>query len=75
MDLTLNTAEVQLRRSVYDALKHNGGGPTTVSAVVFQQALKQHGLTFGTDVVDRIMLSCQINDQGQVSRDKYRDTV
>ncbi len=66
MDLTLNKTEVQLRKSVYDTLKDHAQGATIVSASDFQQTLKQHGLTFGSDVVDRIMLSCKINQQGQV---------
>ena len=66
MDLTLNSSEVELRKSVYDALKQHANGTTTVSAAAFQQTLKDHGLTFGSDIVDRIMLSCKIHQQGEV---------
>ena len=66
MDLTLSPSEVTLRDEVYGTLKSLSAGATSVPAGTFQQALKFHNLTFGTDIVDRIMLVCKINDMGQV---------
>ena len=65
---TVTADELATRRRILDLLRGytNPRQPNVVHATEFQEVLDSMGLRFGADVVDRVMLLCNIDAGGMV---------
>ena len=64
---TLGVRETELRGAILLGLqRRDQSGSMEIHAETFQEVVESVGLTFGNEIVDRVMLNCRIDDRGVV---------
>ena len=62
-----NIKEEELRGAILLGLQRiDASGRCEVHAEDFQRIVEGQGLSFGHEIVDRVMLACKIDEQGMV---------
>lgn len=67
----ISGSELRLREALSEAFLNAAHGGQKIPAASFQAGVKAFGLSFGSPEVDRIMLLCKIDDDGNVDFSKF----
>lgn len=78
--MVLTDHELRLREMLFDSFRakaqmRDPRFPNIIHGSDFQAVLTANGLSFGNEVVDRVMLLCKIDGQGMVDFSKFEEDV